>query len=666
MLRGPQGTLFGRNSSIGSINFITNTPINSFEGSASVEYGNYDTLRAEAMLNLPVFDGLIARFAFRHEEQDGDVKNTDTSPGFVYPEPWGTVKPVDTFDSMNSESYLAKLRWEGTEGLVIDYKYDREEVSAAPNSQQLIGYNPTSPLLGLISGVLYPLQAPGAVVQSFDRLSAVSADHSGLGKIKNQGHMVTIDLDLTEDINLRSITAYRETQSTGKTDLDGGSWYLPFPIPLAPGVSLPVGPVCISCSVNDMDQHHWSEELQLLGNIGDVDFVLGGYYFDEHARFQNTYSVFAFQQYAPAVDEPTTTAVVFPLGTPGDQVLGNDGIYDNRSIAVYGHVDYAFNDFVDISLGARYTWDDRSTNDLRPEPLGSGLTKYSDSRFTYDAAVNFHPSEDVMLFVKYATGYTSGGIDSNVVFKPEVSDQVELGFKGEFANGLFRLNGSFYHTWVKDRQTSLPNTSSGANCSPVLIAAGFTPGDCPVGLFVYNLPGTTKIAGYELESVIAPVDGLTLTANMSYNDPKFSTGELHRAPKKNISLSAQYDFPEFSNGMYLTVRADGNYRSDYYATGGNVDAVFNGFVPENLRGGLSNDEYTAALKKATISGNYWLVNARVALANIPIASGQAELAGYVRNLTDTRDPYFTVNYGATFHGGYERPRQYGVRLSYKC
>ena len=677
VLRGPQGTLFGRNSSIGAINFITNEPVDYLAANASVTIGNYDHLITEGMVNVPLGEDLIARFAFRHEEQDGDVLNTTSAPGFIYPEPFGDyTPPADTFDSTNSESYLARLRYAGIDGLTVDYKYDREELITSPGSGQLIGFNPTSPLLGLLAPI-FALQPSGAVVQSFDRLGAISADHAPFQTVENDGHMLDIKLEVGDSAQLRSITAYRTTKSNGATDLDGGTWTIPdvlsgptggllsgFPLgdPFNPNTPiLPAGPLCVSCSANTMDQHAWSQELQLTGEAGDLAYTLGAYYFDEHAEFTNTYSVFALQQYAPAVYQPSQGEIAPPLGTPGDYALGNNGIYDNASYALYGHLDYAFSDMFDISLGLRHTWDDRSTNDMRP--FGSGLSEYSDSRFTYDAALNFHPTEDILLFAKYARGYTAGGVDSNITFVPEVSDQVELGFKGEFADGRVRINASGYKTWIENRQSTVPNTSSGANCSPVLLAAGFDAGNCPVGLFVFNLPGTSTVTGFELETFWEPLDRLTFSFNFGVNDPKFSTGELHRAPETNVAVYGQYDFPSFANGSFFSVRLDGNYRGDYYATGGNIPGQFDvGTVPAAMLGGLTNEAYRDALREATIAGDYWLVNGRVSLSDFPVGRLRAEVAGFVRNIFDVTDPYFAVNYGASYHAAFERPRTYGLTL----
>jgi|GEM_PF-2504417 len=677
VLRGPQGTLFGRNSSIGAINFITNEPVDHLAANASLTIGNYDQIITEGMVNIPLGPDLIARFAFRHEEQDGDVINTTSAPGFIYPEPFGDyTPPADSFDATNSESYLARLRYTGIDGLTVDYKYDREELITSPGSGQLIGFNPTSPLLGLIAPI-FALQAPGAVVQSFDRLGAISADHAPFQTVENDGHMLDVKLEIGDSAQLRSITAYRTTQSNGATDLDGGSWQIPdvlsgptggffsgFPLtnPFNPaGPILPAGPLCLSCSANTMDQHAWSQELQLTGETGDLAYTLGAYYFDEHAEFTNTYSVFALQQYAPTVYQPSLGEVAPPLGTPGDYALGNDGIYDNASYALYGHLDYAFSEVFDISLGLRHTWDERSTNDQRV--FGSGLSEYSDSRFTYDAAINVHPTENILLFAKYARGYTAGGIDSNITFVPEVSDQVELGVKSDFADGRVRINASVYKTWIENRQSTVPNTSSGANCSPVLLAAGFTAGNCPVGLFVFNLPGTSTVTGLEVETFWEPTDGLTFSANFGINDPEFSTGELHRAPKTNLAFTAQYDFPAFSNGSFVSLRFDGDYRGDYYATGGNIPGQFDvGTVPAAMLGGLTNEAYRNALRDATISGDYWLVNGRLSLIDMPIGPVRAEIAGFVRNIFDVTDPYFAVNYGASYHAAFERPRTYGLVL----
>lgn len=662
VLRGPQGTLFGRNSSIGAINFITNTPVDYLTASASASYGNFNEVEAEAMINFPITPDFIARVAYKHHEIEGDVKNSYEGPGFNYSS-FGAFEPAKAYDSENSESILARLRYTGIEGVTIDYKYDREDVHTTPPVQQIIGFapgDPTSPAYGLaflIQGLYQYNQFfnPGGVVQSFTPLDEVSQDHGGNQRIKNDGHMLDVSVELSDAMKLRSITGYRTTKSNGATDLDGGSWQNP---PAFLGF-IPAGAVCVSCSTNTMDQHAWSEELQLIGDFGEgIDYVFGAYYFDEHAAFKNTYSLLSFQPYAPAVyQENTNLASV--IGTPGDYVLGNDGIYDNLSYALYGHLDYAFSDFFDISLGLRHTWDDRKTNDRRS--FGSGKQSYKDSRFTYDAALNVHPSQDILVFAKYARGYTAGGIDGNFAFLPEVNDQVELGFKGEFLDRTLTVNASVYQTWIENRQSTLPNTST--TCNATLLLAGFT-NPCPVGLFVYNLPGTTKIKGFEFETIMRPSSRLTFTANLGYNDPKFSTNELHRAPKLTMAYSAQYDFPEFGNGSYLTARIDADYRGDYYPTGGNAPTSFtNGVVPAGLRDGLSNEDYLAQLRNAAVSGDYFLVNGRLALAEIPIGGARAELAGYVRNLFDSRGQYYSVNYGYHYAASWERPRQYGVKLS---
>lgn len=662
VLRGPQGTLFGRNSSTGAINFITNKPVDYFTASASASYGNYNEIEAQAMINIPITPDLIARFAVKHREIEGDVKNTYAGPGLIYNDPdVGRIEPVGSFGFENSESYLARLRFTGIDGVTVDYKYDREEVRATPGPNQILGFAPNN-AFGAVVGNIFQINRalnPGGVNVSGTRLSSVSAEHASLQTIDNDGHMLDIDIELGDSMNLRSITAYRTTKSKGATDLDGSSFVLPFPFPIVPNFfSFGAGAFCLSCSTNTLDQHAWSQELQLVGSTGGLDYVLGAYYFDEHARFKNTYAIYTSQPLAPATYTPNPN-FANPIGLPGDYVLGNDGIYDNASYALYGHLDYEFSEAFDISLGLRHTWDKRRTNDMRA--FGSGLSKLSDSRFTYDAALNFHPSQDVLLFAKYARGYVSGGIDSNITFRPEIHDQVEVGFKGEFLDRTLTVNASLYYSWIEDRQATLPSTSP-TPCNPVLAAAGFT-APCPVGLFVYNLPGTSKVKGFELETVMRPTEGLTFTANLSVNDPSPSTGELPRAPKLNMAFSAQYDFPAFSNGSYLTARIDADYRDEYYATGGNAPTSFTGTVDPLLRNGVDNTVYLAALKKASLAGDYFLVNGRVALAQIPIAGAKVEISGYVRNLLDTQKALFTVNYGSHYSGSFERPRTYGVRLA---
>jgi iron complex outermembrane receptor protein len=650
VLRGPQGTLFGRNNSSGAINFITNVPSNELEVKGSILYGNYDRLMGQAIVNLPLTEGFAVRFVYQHDEFRGDVRNTTTSPGYDFGQ-YGSMTPIRTFGGSNSEAFIFRARFTGIDGLTLDYKYDNTDAVEGSGANQLIGFTPSALAPTLAS--LFPVQLPGAVVQSFTRLGALSEGFQSAAPIKNSGHMVQAELELSDPLSVKSITSWRKTASGVFADLDGADWSILLPPTFARL------PFCVSCSRNRLSQSQFSEELQLIGDYTDFSFIGGLFYFVENSRFINIYPTGTVVPERPAIYVPPTTA--FVGAAPGPFALGEDGAYRNRSWAGYGHAEYDFNEQFKLAVGARYTIDKRETEDFRSFAVNrESDVKYE--RFTWDAALNFQMTPDHLLYAKYATGYISGGIFAGISYEPESSKQAEIGFKGEFLDRRLRVNAAAYYTWVEDRQNALPSVNPLSN--PVLSASGYT-APFPLGILLFNLPGTTKIPGFEIETTLVPVERMTLTANFGYSDPKQPDRGRNRSPNTTFSFSGQYDFPEFSNGSYFSVRLDGDYRGKYYGTGANLDAVFQGEVPAALRPGYATSAaYLADLAEASIAGDYWLVNGRLSLADFPVSSGTARLSGFVRNIFNEKGLLYSVNYGYSIHGSFERPRTYGAELSF--
>jgi iron complex outermembrane receptor protein len=649
VLRGPQGTLFGRNSSAGAINFITTAPTDRLEAKFKLLYGNYGHFTGSAIINVPITDTLIFRGSYQHNQEDGDVRNTTTSKGYIY-NGYGSTTPAKTLGATNSESVSAKLRFTGIAGLTVDYKYDYENYVESSGASQVIGYLP-GPFASTLASIL-PFQAPGAVVQSFTRLGAINEDFQGNSPIVNSGHLLSAAYEINDSLTVKNISAWRKTRSDAFSDLDGADWR----IPLAPTFTS-FTPFCVSCNRNSLRQSQFSQENQVIGKFDKLNFILGSYYFVEHSRFTSLYSTGAVIPQAPAVYTPPTDA--FVNGAPGPLTLGEDGIYVNRSLAAYAHGDYAFTNQLKLAAGIRYTEDRRFEQDLRPFSPGTGKVSYG--RFTYDAALNFQATQDQLYYAKYSVGYLSGGIAAGLPFRPETNRQAELGFKTELLDRRLRLNGSAFYSWIKDRQNAAPSVNPLDN--PVLEAAGFS-APFPLGIAVYNQEGITRIWGFELEASVVPVDGLTVTGNFGYNHPKPTDGTFNRAPKTTFSFSGQYDFHHFENDSYFSVRIDGDYRGPYYGTGANTDAVFVGDIPAALRPGYATSaDYLAAVKQASIAGDYSQVNGRVSLVDFPISDSKARLSGFVRNIFNNQGLLFSVNYGFSVNGSFERPRTYGLELS---
>jgi iron complex outermembrane receptor protein len=553
----------------------------------------------------------------------------------------------------------------GIDKLTVNYKYDYSAFQDLAYGGQAIGYAPNalSTLLGPNafypgSGPAYVPAAPGSYTPSFNRLGALALPFQSDPANYVQGHTLTLEYELNSDLRLKNIASYRQLYSPSWQDLDGGALVTG---PAYAALGVPEGiPACLSCSYNAMRQHQITEEAQLLGNYGPLNFTSGFFFFHENSSYLLAYG----QGKGPIF--PTPTPNVF---TPTDLAFGEDGNYVNSSFAGYVHADYAFTDWLKLAVGGRYTTDDRKTADLRglvvtgniaaPYAFGGAVTQgdVTYHRFNYDVALDFQLSPDAMAYTKYSTGYLSGGIQGSHPFMPQDTQQVEVGLKSEWLDRRLRVNGAAYNTWTQNRQE-------------VIINQGEFP-DLPLGLVYTNEVGTTKIAGFELETAFKPIQPLTLTANYGFNNPRYPDGARALAAKETFSFSSQYDFPAFSNRSHFLILFDGDYRSRYFAQNVNYDTS-NGFIatapiPANLYQALgyaSQEDYLAAVFKASQAGGYWLLNARLALVDLSIGKTVGRISAFVRNLADERDLSYASLSGATVDGTYERPRTYGIELNF--
>jgi len=169
-----------------------------------------------------------------------------------------------------------------------------------------------------------------------------------------------------------------------------------------------------------------------------------------------------------------------------------------------------------------------------------------------------------------------------------------------------------------------------------------------------------------------PADGLTLTANYGYGKAKNSQGLRMGAPKTNLALSAQYDTPEFDNGSHLSFRIDGDYRSEYYSAGvllagaelASTTTPLPAYVWQG-EGFASEQAYLNAVFDAGKLGGYWLANARVSLVDMPFGNLKTRFSAYVRNVFNEDKPLFGSQNGVFLMASFERPRTYGVDLSFE-
>ncbi|QQV77656.1 TonB-dependent receptor [Sphingomonas aliaeris] len=476
VLKGPQGTLYGRNAAAGAVRIITNDPkMGLWEGNASVQYGRYNRTGADAVINAPIGDSVALRISAMYDANDGYVTSINpTTP---------------RLQSRNVWHVNGKLLWNATDNLSIKLsgdigrKFDHE-------GQAFISIDSTCP--GLIAACLGGRGGNGTLVSGQD--GPARGDFPG-SKFDTRDAGAALRADLTTGIGtVSSITTYRYYKFTGLADLDTAN--IPFQHALTDGENT----------------KSYSQEFQLVSdNTKKLKYVFGLFYYKEKSGSNFSVSGIAINQ---------------QLGGPFTAVNGNVRTqprlnalsdFDIESYAPYGEATYDFLDWLGLTVGLRYTSERKTQNsqDLRiiiPQagvnvsafgtPFGPREAKFD--KLTPRVSINVKPSRDLLFYASFSRGFKSGGINSpdfarSPIILPEVLDSYELGAKTEFGN--VRLNGSAFYYDYSNLQVTITSAQCGGSC-------------------VFNAANAT-IKGVEADTEWAPTSALNLGAGFSYLDTKF-------------------------------------------------------------------------------------------------------------------------------------------------
>ena len=626
VLRGPQGTLFGRNSTGGAISFVTAGPTGKFGVIADATIGNYQRRRGRITVNTPEWHGLSARITYAHDENTGYVKNSGPRRTYLFPEPFGPQTSADSFGANNNESIFAAVRYAGIDGLTVDYRFDYADLVTTLDAMQLLHGG------AAFSGITnFPNQPAlgGTAVESLKRLDRVPIDGLAPATQKTWGHSLTAVYDLNDAISVKYIGALRGFKVNSSSDLDGNALVDPYG-----GTG---GYFQALAAVRYAKQRQWSHELQLLGHMDRLDFVGGLFYYREKA-FLNSPVIFGL------VAQP---GQAIPIVNPDSYLAGGDLLKVlNKSYAAYAHVDYRLTDELEISGGTRYSKDDRTENDLLAAPrtptVPRGSFNAKQGRFDYDASVRYKFAQDSSVYAKFTTGFVSGGIFHGAEFEPETIKSYEAGVKSEFLDRRVRLNVAVFQA---DRKA--------------LQVTGFDPNQG--GNILLNT-GTERARGVEVESTFVPVDGLTLTANYGFTDVKpkaessnpLATAVRSYQPRHTAYLAAFYEAPEFSDGTKMSFRIDGQYEGKHYRLQCPI-----GSLQSPTEGCLGAGD--AALDRQLIIPASWEIGTRLTFADIPLGNVKGRISLWGKNLNNSDKPEFLFPVFDTWAvGTFQAPRTYGV------
>ncbi len=588
VLRGPQGTLFGKNAIGGTVSLISKQPTGDGHGYASADFGAFNQRYYRGSWDVSVVpDSLFARVSFSSKKRDGYMDVLDYEcvngagslgaggpgiPGVQGPIKLGSqVTATDTRGCVvdhqggeNIQSARVALRWLAADNLDVSFigDYTLQNDDGAPD--QYTAMDPTNGLVaawnGIVGGPVFGTQwdqrfLPTRNYTNYDGYSDPVTGHvfPNVDDLTEYGLSNTIKWTLAPSMELKAITAYRRFSNSFGRNSSGS-------------------PLPINYTWDTSNHHQFSEELTLTGTAGKLDWTLGAFYYDATDSNQGFSSLFYLV--------PFLAAASF-----------ND--FDTQSTKDYAgflHGVYHFTDQFSVEAGVRYTSDKKHAVIFRQDyagditipntPVDVKATKVSPKLgFSYQ----FTP--DVLGYLQYSTGFRGGGFgprpgDAFQVrsFNAEDLKTGELGIKSEWLDHRLRWNSAIFYS-------KYTNLQEGYNITDPFGQPWFS---------TINV-GASRIYGFEAELLAEPITGLQFQASFGYDNykvtdaggpiitdptnPLFGMSSFgvcithangdnctpQRVPKYTASGSAQYTWP-VGAGAQVTLRGDTTYQSAVYFT----------------------------------------------------------------------------------------------------
>ncbi|AHE56141.1 hypothetical protein NX02_22615 [Sphingomonas sanxanigenens DSM 19645 = NX02] len=569
VLRGPQGTLFGRNVVGGAIAVITNNPEMRTDWFGQVTAGNAGYVRTEGMVNgVLVDDKIAARFAFSTESADGLIDTPNQS---------------GSYGKTDGIAVRGKLLFKPTETLSIvlsgDYSYTDGNGGA----------------IGLgIGGV----QRIPATFGDYDDGEWTNNDFARSPyRQRLRGGYLRGDLEVLGG-TLTAITGYRMNDSRAIND----------DVPVATVV-----PVFDRRQV--VKNRSFTQEVRFASAPGRLSYVVGAYYLSADVSTTNIFF------YSPLPGSAVNASVRRNPGVTNITRMQDGNV---RSLAAFGEATFEVVDGLSLVAGGRYT-SDRKTIDYRAfsttdpgaipgfgfpgEVNASGGKTWN--AFTPRVTVKYRPTDNVNLYATWAKGFKSGGFVDNaylnptIPLEPEKAQNYEIGAKTRLFDNRLDFNVALFQQKTKNLQNF-----SGA------------------GGIAHTYNGTLKMKGWEIESVLRPVDGLRLTGNYTHlvgnytdlRDPlvnlDYSGNPAKFAPRDSFTIGASYDL-EFVSGAKLTPQADFNYSSRISTDDANTLRLYDN-LHDDTRGRTLNarlnyesadGRWTVGIWGKNLTNNYQIVNA---------------------------------------------------------
>ena len=570
VLRGPQGTLYGKNTIGGAVNIVSKKPdLNDLTGEAAFTYGRFDETTAKGYVSVPLAPGSIAlSLAGLYDDRDGIVLDPLTGR---------------RYNDRNNLSGRAILRgsFDAVEVILSgDYTRQRNALTLG---------QATTPLVQTDFALPPRILVPAVQDNPYRYRASTSFANNEGQRLDHWGVSATVNVELGGPFSLTSITAYRDLQPDLFIDIDATEYEL--------------GDVFVG-----IDQNQFSQELQLKYSGDRLNGVVGLYYLDEKVSSHQ-------EAYADDLFTFLTAPITFTRLIDDRQ--------RTRSYAAFGQATYDFTDRFAVTAGLRYTREkkfyERETTTLSNVAALNGLTfRFPDdlpgalagvNEVTFDAwtpalTLSYKATPDTLLYASASRGFKSGGFNgransladltlvvngtSQLVtrFEPETVWTYEAGAKGSFLNGRVLLSAAAFWSDYKDFQARV---------------GGGVGGSAGTGVFPVLNAGQLPIKGLEFEATVKPVRPLTLMASVGYLDAQYDEfADGRRVPPQTFSCNPTGNAitcePAFAPPITARLGADYTVQVGAAALslGGDVRFVDKHFLSVDNRPGLTEDGYTLA------------------------------------------------------------------------
>lgn len=580
ILRGPQGTLFGRNATGGLAHYVSVKPGFQQDGYVEVGYGSFDTITAEGAANLPISDTLTSRFSISTTQGDGYVTNR--------------LAPERKLNNANDVAGRFQLLWAPSDSFdaLINVRFGREDIRTGFFEYVSAPLPNGTPQPGSPNPALTGPGFPDGYTDDDGDVFSGEYDRAGFNELETFGTTLTMNADLGFG-EITSITDYQTVDRNYIEDSDAS-------------------PVDYFSFFLTTDAKQFSQELRIAGESGPINWVAGVYYLNVDVNDSNGGIAPGF------IDDFGELLGAGPLASDGvfNGFISPYSIETN-SYSGFGQIDWQLTDQLELVLGARYIVDDRDftySNNLVlfPDNATSGRTPAtfidfnvppfastrSDEMWSARAQLTYTPTPDLLTYISYNRGVRGGGFNAPFVptvelatpelleYEPETLNAYEAGFKWTLPGGLGRFNAAAYYYDYQDYQIF-----------------------SIVGLDTFTLNGNSENYGFEAELFLNPVDGFDLLLGAGYIDvkatdipgvtdpidtdlgtiaPVLPAGQSAipvQTPEWNLNGLIRYEAQVEPLAGSVTFQFDGQYRSEHFfsltqapASTENGYAIFNGAI----------------------------------------------------------------------------------------